>query len=65
MLIVAQLAKATLRGKTTVDWDGMAANYDRIRDSIERVIPGFENYNERARKPGGFTCRTWHAKGNS
>lgn len=52
--IVAQLAKATLRGKTTVDWDGMAANYDRIRDSIERVIPGFENYNERARKPGGF-----------
>lgn len=52
--IVCQLAKATLGGKSTVDWDAMAANYDNIRERIERVIPGFENYNERIRKPGGF-----------
>lgn len=52
--IVSQLAKATLGGKSTVDWDAMAANYDNIRERIERVIPGFENYNERIRKPGGF-----------
>ncbi|MFN2456196.1 MAG: FdhF/YdeP family oxidoreductase [Pyrinomonadaceae bacterium] len=52
--IVANLAKATLGKRSTVDWDAMAANYDRIRDSIERVIPGFENYNERVRRPGGF-----------
>jgi molybdopterin-dependent oxidoreductase alpha subunit len=52
--IVCQLAKATLGGKSTVDWNAMAANYDNIRERIERVIAGFENYNERIRKPGGF-----------
>jgi len=52
--IVANMAKATLGDRTTVDWDKMAANYDNIRDSISRVVPGCENYNERIRKPGGF-----------
>lgn len=52
--IVCQLAKATLGDKSTVDWDAMAANYDNIRDAISRVIDGFENYNERIQKPGGF-----------
>jgi len=52
--IVAQLAKATLGANTTVDWEGMAANYDNIRDSISRVVEGCENYNERVRQPGGF-----------
>jgi anaerobic selenocysteine-containing dehydrogenase len=37
-----------------VAWDGLLANYDRVRDHIEHVVPGFENYNERARQPGGF-----------
>ncbi len=52
--IVAQLAKATLGERTTVDWDAMTANYDNIRDAISRVVPGCENYNERIRKDGGF-----------
>ena len=30
------------------------ADYDRIRDLIERTIPGFDGYNERIRVPGGF-----------
>lgn len=51
--IVAELAKATL-GNSNIDWEGYASNYDRIREAIEKVIPGFENYNERVRKPGGF-----------
>jgi molybdopterin-dependent oxidoreductase alpha subunit len=51
--IVAELAKATLTG-TALDWDSLASNYDRIREWIERTIPGFENYNGRVRKPGGF-----------
>lgn len=55
--IVCQMAKATLGDKSKVDWDAMAANYDNIRERIERVIPGFENYNERIRKPGGFYLR--------
>lgn len=52
--IVAQLAKATLGEKTTVDWDAMAADYDSIRASISRVVPGCENYNESIRQEGGF-----------
>jgi molybdopterin-dependent oxidoreductase alpha subunit len=51
--IVAGIAKATLSNSHT-DWDGLVANYDRIRDSIERVIPGFERFNQRVRSPGGF-----------
>ncbi|GAB3978527.1 FdhF/YdeP family oxidoreductase [Spirosoma terrae] len=52
--IIGELAKATLRGKYTVDWDSLVGNYDRIRDLIEKTIPGFDNYNEKVRKPGGF-----------
>jgi anaerobic selenocysteine-containing dehydrogenase len=52
--IVARLAKATFEHRTTVDWDELASNYDLIRDAIERVVPGFENYNARVREPGGF-----------
>jgi anaerobic selenocysteine-containing dehydrogenase len=37
-----------------IDWLGLIANYDRIREHIERVIPGFQNYNQRVRQPGGF-----------
>jgi len=52
--IVARLARATFEHRTTVDWAQLAANYDLIRASIERVVPGFENYNTRVREPGGF-----------
>ena len=52
--IVARLAMFTFEHRTTVDWDQLASNYDLIRDRIERVVPGFENYNTRVREPGGF-----------
>jgi molybdopterin-dependent oxidoreductase alpha subunit len=52
--IVARLATATLGARGTVDWAWLVADYDRVRDAIERVIPGFERYNERVREPGGF-----------
>lgn len=52
--IVAHLAKAVLGETTTVDWQAMADDYDRIRDAISRVVPGCENYNERVRAKGGF-----------
>ena len=52
--IVAGVAKATLGAKSKVDWDKMVGNYDHIRDAIEQVVPGFEDYNRRVREPGGF-----------
>ena len=45
---------ATLGNRTRINWDKYATNYDAIRDDIERTIPGFENYNQRVRIPGGF-----------
>jgi molybdopterin-dependent oxidoreductase alpha subunit len=47
--IVGRLAEATLGGRSTVDWKSLVANYDRIRDHIDHVIPGFEDFNDRIR----------------
>jgi len=52
--IVCGLAKATLGDKSVVDWDKYANSYDELRNVIEKVIPGFKDYNHRVRKPGGF-----------
>src|SRR5205807_7238404 len=48
--IVAGLGKATLGSRSTVDWDALVGDYDRIRDHIEHVVPGFENFNARIHK---------------
>ena len=53
-MIVARLAAATLGERSKVDWLRLAGDYDLIRSSIERVIPGFEDYNRKVREPGGF-----------
>src|ERR1700693_1314404 len=45
--ILANLAHATLGSRTTTNWLGFAADYNLIRDSISRGIPGFENFNAR------------------
>ena len=66
--IIAGTAKATVGDKFGVDWDELGSNYDRLRDRISRVVPGFENFNERVRQEGGFTLRnpardlTWRTK---
>ncbi|MCA6075249.1 FdhF/YdeP family oxidoreductase [Fulvivirga sedimenti] len=52
--IVAGLALAALGERSQVDWQAWSADYDLIRNAIEKTIPGFASYNERVRKPGGF-----------
>jgi anaerobic selenocysteine-containing dehydrogenase len=52
--IVAGIARATLGQQTTVEWEALIENYDRIRDHIEHVVPLFPQYNVRVRQPGGF-----------
>jgi anaerobic selenocysteine-containing dehydrogenase len=52
--IVAGLARATLGDRSSVDWEGIVKDYDRIRDLIAGVIPGFDDYNSRIRQSGGF-----------
>ncbi len=53
-VIVARLAAAVLGRKSSVPWVELAGNYDLIRERIQRVIPGFDDYNAKVRKPGGF-----------
>jgi anaerobic selenocysteine-containing dehydrogenase len=45
--IIANLAHATLGSRTNTDWLGFAGDYNRVRDAISKVIPGFANFNAR------------------
>lgn len=51
--IVAGMAEATLPN-SKVPWSELVADYDKIRDLIEKTVPGFEDFNARIRVPGGF-----------
>ena len=51
--IVAGMARAALPD-SKVNWEELVADYDLIRDRIEQTIPGFTDYNQRIRTPGGF-----------
>jgi len=53
--IVSRLARAVLGPQHTVPWADFEADYDLVRDRIARVVPGFDDFNTRARQPGGFT----------
>ena len=51
---MAGLARAVLGPDDAVDWEGLADDYDAIRDHIEAVVPGFTAFNRRIDQPGGF-----------
>lgn len=51
--IVAGLASATLP-HSKVAWTELVSDYEKIRDLIERTVPGFDAFNERIKTPGGF-----------
>lgn len=53
--IIARLAHATFGPDDPVDWERLAGDYDRIREHIQQVVPGFADFNNRARRPEGFT----------
>jgi molybdopterin-dependent oxidoreductase alpha subunit len=52
--IIAGMAMATLKDRTTVEWQKLIDNYDHIREHIEHIVPGFTLYNKKVREPGGF-----------
>jgi molybdopterin-dependent oxidoreductase alpha subunit len=52
--IVAGLARAVLGPRSKVDWEKMIEDYGHIREAIAQVVPGFEDFNQRLRRPGGF-----------
>ncbi|GAA1407127.1 formate dehydrogenase subunit alpha [Glutamicibacter uratoxydans] len=53
-VIVARMAQAIFGDDHPVDWRAMSEDYDVIRDHIERVLPGFEDFNTRVREKNGF-----------
>lgn len=60
--IVSKLA-AELFGNSPIDWKNMIYNYDNIRNHIEASIPGFDDYNVKARKGSGFYLPNGARKG--
>jgi anaerobic selenocysteine-containing dehydrogenase len=49
-VIVARLAEAVLGNRPKLEWSRWSADYNLIRDEIEQVIPGFEQFNHRISK---------------
>ncbi|MDL9938417.1 FdhF/YdeP family oxidoreductase [Gordonia sp. ABSL1-1] len=52
--IVCGLARTIFGSGHPVDWEHLGTDYDTIRDHIERVIPGFADFNTRVRRSDGF-----------
>jgi molybdopterin-dependent oxidoreductase alpha subunit len=52
--IVSGVAKATLRDKGNIPWDVFTKDYSSIRSRIEKVVPGFDDFEKRVGEPGGF-----------
>ncbi|CAN5539106.1 FdhF/YdeP family oxidoreductase [soil metagenome] len=53
-VIVAKLAVTFFGDKSLVPWKSYLLHYDTIRSHIEKTIPGFNDYNTRVRRTGGF-----------
>ncbi|WP_267241313.1 FdhF/YdeP family oxidoreductase [Streptomyces sp. PR69] len=53
--IVARMARAVLGDSSATPWEEFERDYAVIRDRISRVVPGFEDFNARIARPGGFT----------
>ncbi|HEV7230133.1 MAG TPA: FdhF/YdeP family oxidoreductase [Bacteroidia bacterium] len=62
-VIVSRLAQAVFGSDSGIEWKKYETHYDHIRKDIERTIPGFEDYNERVRIPGGFYLPNASRKG--
>jgi molybdopterin-dependent oxidoreductase alpha subunit len=52
--IIAELADAVVGGRVKIRWLDMANDYFLIRDEIEKVIPGFEDFNDRLIEEGSI-----------
>ncbi len=52
--IICDLAERLFGKKFSLNWSEWKSNYDLIRNEIEAVIPGFDNFNQRVRAKDGF-----------
>lgn len=54
--ILAGIARAALPDSAT-PWEHYVEDYDRIRDTMAKVLDGFEDFNRRVRLPLGFRIK--------
>jgi molybdopterin-dependent oxidoreductase alpha subunit len=52
--IICGLARRVLGNRVPVPWEDLAGDYRVVRAHIARVIPGFEDFEDRVSTPGGF-----------
>ncbi|MFF4749790.1 FdhF/YdeP family oxidoreductase [Streptomyces sp. NPDC002514] len=52
--IISRLARRTLGDAPDIPWEEFERDYGSVRDRISRVVPGFEDFNERVAHPAGF-----------
>jgi molybdopterin-dependent oxidoreductase alpha subunit len=52
--VVTGIAQQLSGNVEKINWVGFEENYDTIRDHIEHVVKGFDNFNERLHRDNGF-----------
>jgi len=58
--IICELAERTLAGSSApganapIEWQVLRRDYRSIRDHVSHVVPGFEAFNDKLDRPGGF-----------
>ncbi|WP_072994933.1 FdhF/YdeP family oxidoreductase [Pseudozobellia thermophila] len=52
--LIAELAHTYFNGQHAVDWKAMGEDYDLIRESIDKVVKGFDNTSERSKGIGYY-----------
>lgn len=52
--VVCGIANATLKNRSKINWLSYIDDYNLVRDDIEEVVSGFEDYNSRLKQPSGF-----------
>lgn len=52
--IVCGIARLLIGETAALQWSMWEHDYDKIREQIEAVIPGFDDFNRRVRNPQGF-----------
>jgi molybdopterin-dependent oxidoreductase alpha subunit len=62
--IVSGIAQALFGNEGVMDWQAMVDNYDVVRNHIEGSIAGFDQFNQKVRKPEGFYLPNGPRDGN-
>ena len=62
--IVSGIAQALFGNDGGMDWWAMADNYDVVRNHIEGSIAGFDQFNQKVRRPEGFYLPNGPRDGN-